>query len=42
MPTRIDSVKVVEIRCEPKAFNRSLDVGFDVLGGVGDHAIFEY
>jgi hypothetical protein len=36
-------MKVVEIRCEPKTFNRSLNIGLDVLGGVGDsHAIFEY
>ena len=36
-------MKVVEIRSEPKAFDRPFDVGFDVLGGVGDgHAIFEH
>jgi hypothetical protein len=41
--TRIDTMKIVEIGCEPKAFDRAFDVGFDVLGGVGDgHAIFEH
>jgi hypothetical protein len=28
-------VEVVEIRSEPKTFDRSFDVGIDVLGRVG-------
>jgi hypothetical protein len=40
--TRIDAVKVVKIRSESKAFDRSLDVGLDVFGGVGDGHVFEY
>lgn len=35
MLTRIDAMKIIEVRREPKAFDRALDVGFDVLGGVG-------
>jgi hypothetical protein len=42
MLTRIDAVKVVKIRSESKAFDRSLDVGLDVFGGVGDGHVFEY
>ena len=42
MPTRIDAVEVVEVWGEPEAFDRSLNIGSDVLGRVGDaHAFSE-
>jgi hypothetical protein len=40
--TRIDAVEVIEVRSESKTFDRSFDVRFDVLGGVGHgHVAFE-
>jgi hypothetical protein len=39
--TRIDAVEVVQVRSESKAFDRSLNVGLDVLGRVGDDHVFE-
>lgn len=39
--TRIHAVEVVEVWCETQALDGALDVGLDVLGGVGHRAIFE-
>jgi hypothetical protein len=35
-------MKIIEVRRESKAFDRSLDVGLDVFGGVGDGHVFEH
>jgi hypothetical protein len=39
--TRIDAVKIVQVRRETQALDRSFDVRLDVFGRVGDSSVFE-
>ena len=39
--TRIDAVEIVEVWREAQTLDRAVDVRLDVLGRIGDSAVFE-
>ena len=39
--TRVNAVKVVEVRCKSKSFNSAINITLDMIGLVSDSTILE-